>query len=199
MFLVSKEQGKSVMKEIVERYSFVEKNPDLIKKRLLSEQDMTTKFVLPMLQALYWDPLKIMRDGPEIHEKGFRERDIEASAQEKARRGGLPDFSLCGKYSKVPFFVEVKHPSKKLNLEKHLRKYKDGHVVFLTSFRESQLVVVGKGREKHVYPRFIARSPKLYVEEFENLWKHISNTLEAERTRRAIKAWRHGQRENMRI
>jgi hypothetical protein len=115
MFLVSKVQGKSIMKEIVERYSFVEKNPDLIKKRLLSEQDITTKFVLPMLRALNWDPLKIIRDGPEIHEKGFRERDIEASAQEKARRGGLPDFSLRRPGSEVPFFVEVKHPIKHLN------------------------------------------------------------------------------------
>lgn len=137
------------MKTIVKRYGFVEKNDYLAKKRLLSEQDITTKFVLPMLQALNWDPFKITRQGPEIHEKGFRERDIEASPQEKAKRGGLPDFSLRRIGSDVPFFVEVKHPCLRLNPERDLKKYRDGHLVFLTSFRESMLVRVGnKGKKR---------------------------------------------------
>jgi len=198
MFLVSKEQGRSMMKEIVERYDFVEKNPHLVKKRLLSEQDITTKFILPMLQALNWDPFKIMRDGPEIHEKGFRERDIEASAQEKAIRGGLPDFSLRRHGSEVPFFVEVKHPIKHLNRQRNLKKYRDGHLVLLTSFSESELVRVGKYGKKEPYEGFVACSPKLYVKEFDNLWKHVSNSYEAEGTRSALKAWRHGQRSSVR-
>ena len=196
--MVSKEQGKSMMKEIVERYSFVEKNPDLIKKRILSEQDIATKFVLPMLQALNWDPFKVMRDGPEIHEKGFRERDIKASVQEKARRGGLPDFSLRRLGSKVPFFVEVKHPIQHLNREKDLKKYRDGHLVLLTSFNESELVRVGKYGNKEPCEGFVACSPKLYVKEFDNLWKHVSNSYEAESTRSALKAWRQGQRPGVR-
>jgi len=187
-----------MIKEIVERYRFVEENPKLITKRLLSEQDITTKFALPMLVALNWNAMRITENGAEIHEKGFRERDLEGSAQEKAKIGGLPDFSLRRKNSKIPFFVEVKHPSLKLNPEKHLNKYRDGHIVFLTSFKESQLVVIGKGRKKQVYTNFEACNPTLYIEEFDNLWHHISNTKEAEGSRSAIKAWRLGQRKNRR-
>lgn len=47
--MVSKNQGKFIMKRVVERYSIVEKNPHLIKERLQLEQDVTTKFVLPFL------------------------------------------------------------------------------------------------------------------------------------------------------
>ena len=196
--MVSREQGKRMIKAIVERYGFVEKNPQLIKNRLLSEQDIATKFVLPMLQALNWDPFKIKPDGPEIHEKGFRVRDIEGSAQEKAKKGGLPDFSLRRTGSDVPFFVEVKHPIKHLNPKKDLKKYRDGHLVLLTSFKESKLVRVGKYGKKEPCKNFVACSPKLCVEEFDNLWKHVSNSYEAEGTRSALKAWRHGQRSSVR-
>jgi hypothetical protein len=192
--LVSKEQGKSMMKTIVERYGFVEKNDYFTKKRLLSEQDITTKFVLPMLRALNWDPFKITREGPEIHEKGFRERDIETTPQEKARRGGLPDFSLRRVGSDVPFFVEVKHTCLRLNPARDLKKYRDSHLVFLTSFRESMLVRVGKNRKKEVCKKFVACSPDLYVSKFDNLWNYVSNSYEAEGARSALKAWRHGKR-----
>lgn len=56
---------------------------------------------------------------------------------------------------------------------------------------------MGKNRKKHIYSKFIATSPRLYVEEFENLWNHVSNSVKAENTRRAIKAWRPGQRTNL--
>jgi len=189
--MVTKEQGKRMIEEIVGRYRLVEDNWDLVKKRVLSEQDISTKFVLPMLCALNWDPLKIMPEGPEdqkgpeIHEKGFRERGVE---------GGLPDFSLRSPSSKTPFFVEVKHPSLHLNLERALKKYKDGHVVFLPSFRESMLVRIGKNKKKEICKKFVACSPELYVKRFDNLWNYISNSYDAEDARRALKAWRHGQR-----
>lgn len=191
--MVSRQQGKRMVEAIVKRYSFLEEHSEVLKNEI-TEQDISTKFVLPMLQALNWDPLKMTLDGPEIHEKGFREKDIEGSVWEKVRHG-LPDFSLRGIYSKVPFFVEVKHPAKgKLKLEADLRNYRDGHLVFLTSFKESQFVVVGKQDRKYVYRKFKATSPKLYVKEFDNFWEHISNTREADGTRRAIKATRLGLR-----
>lgn len=191
--MVSKRQGKKMMEKIVERYTFLEKNRQLLKGRLLSEQDISTKFVLPMLEALNWDPLKITIDGPEMHEKGFRERNIEGDVWEKVSHG-LPDFSLRGTYSKVPFFVEVKHPVTGALSLKDLPTYEDGHLVFLTSFKESCLVVVGSRNKKNKYPKFTAISPKLYISEFDNLWKHVSNTKEADGTRRAIKATRPGVR-----
>jgi hypothetical protein len=179
-----------MMEQIVERYTFLEENPRLLKGRLLSEQDMSTKFILPMLEALNWDPLKITIDGPEVHEKGFRARDIKGDVWEKARHG-LPDFCLRGTYSKVPFFVEVKHPvTGALNL-RDLPTYEEAHLIFLTSFKESCLVVVGSRNKRYKYEKFTAISPKLYISEFANLWKHISNTKEADGTRRAIKAVRH--------
>jgi hypothetical protein len=73
--MVTERQGKSIMKEIVARYRRdVQKNPHILKDGLLSEQDITTKFVLPMLSALNWDVCKIDEKGyPEVHEKAFKE------------------------------------------------------------------------------------------------------------------------------
>jgi len=167
--MVTKNEGRKIMEKIVRRWRFVEENPGLITDRLLSEQDIITKFVLPMMKALNWDPLKIREDGPEVHEKGFRERDMEGSAQEKAKKGGLPDIILRGEYSDVPLFVEVKHPQIRTDEKNHLQKYRDGDIVFLTSFRESKLIRVGKNGEKEIFEKFIARNPELYVEKFDNL------------------------------
>jgi hypothetical protein len=193
--MVTKKQGKRIIKEIKDRFGLVEKN-GLLKRGVLTEQDITTKFVLPMLQALNWHPFKIApEDGPEIHEKGFRETKIAASSQEKARRGGLPDFSLRRAGSDILFFVEVKHPSLNLNPERDLKKYRDGHLVFLTSFKKSMFVRVGKNRKKEECADFIACSPDDYVKLFDNLWHYVSNSYEAERTRAAVRAWRPGQRE----
>lgn len=117
--MVTKNKAKTLMKNVVKRYSFVEENSDLIKKNLLSEQDIPTKFILPMLEALNWDIYEILTEGPLVHEKGFRERDIDGTPQEKAKHG-LPDFSLRCDYSSVPFFVEVKQPKITLNPSVHL-------------------------------------------------------------------------------
>jgi len=168
--LVSIVQGKSMMKDVVERYEKLEKeHPNFISEGKLTEQDISTKFTLPMLEALNWNKFAIEDYGPEIHEKGFRERNMQGTAQEKAKKGGLPDFILVGVYSRKPFFVEVKYPQKRLNRVKHLTKYRDGDIVFLTSFKESELVRVGRDGEKETYDGFIARSPPLYLSEFDNL------------------------------
>jgi len=180
--MVSRNEAKRQIAEIVERYGLLEKNQRLLKGRQLSEQDISTKFVLPMIYALNWDPYSITPNGPEIHEKGFREKRVE---------GGLPDFSLKGKYSKIPFFVEVKHPRVGINPKRDLKKYDNGHIVWLTSFKESLLVVIGNHKRKDVYPYFKAKSWKLYVNCFEDLWKYLSDTKHAERARAGIKSWRN--------
>ena len=188
-------QGKSMIKDVVERYDKLEReHPNFISDRKLTEQDIATKFILPMLEALNWNKLAIEDYGPEVHEKGFRERDIQGTSQEKAKKGGLPDFSLVGPYSRKPFFVEVKHPNIKLDKVKHLAKYRDGDIVFLTSFRESEFVRIGRNGEKEPYDKFIARSPHLYLSRFDNLWQYLSNSKKGEGYRRAVKAWRPGKR-----
>ena len=62
--MVSKTQGRAMIKSVVKYYGIVERNPHLLKDRLLSEQDITTKFVLPMLEALNWNRYKITEEGP---------------------------------------------------------------------------------------------------------------------------------------
>ena len=52
--MVTKDQGKRMIVDVVKRYRFVAENPNLISERYLSEQDIT-KFVLPMLAALNWN------------------------------------------------------------------------------------------------------------------------------------------------
>jgi len=135
-----------------------------------------------MLAALNWNPYSVTSGGPEIHEKGFREKDV---------KEGLPDFSLKGKYSKIPFFVEVKHPRVGINPQRDLKNYDDGQIVWLTSFKKSCLVIIGKHKRKDVYPYFKATSWRLYIDQFENLWKYLSNTSGAERARAGIKSWRN--------
>ena len=84
--MVTKKQGKRMIEEIVQAFSFVEENPNLIKDRHLSEQDITTKFVLPMLASLNWDIFRIDEKGPEVHEKAYREKSDVGK--------GLPDIIL---------------------------------------------------------------------------------------------------------
>ncbi len=183
-----KQRGLRMMEDLLKRYESAENN-GLLNNRVLSEQDITTKFVLPMLQALNWNPFDV--DGiPEIHEKGFRERDIERVVQKRVKEG-LPDFSLRRKGSDVAFFVEVKHPTLKLSPQKHLAKYKDGHLILLTSFKNSMLIRVGKNRKREQCDMFMATSPKLYVTEFDNLWKCASNSRDGDSCRRALKSWRN--------
>lgn len=95
--VVSKEQGKSMMEGLVKNYVFVEETLQFIKRGRLSEQDITTKFVLPMLEALNWNRYKFTVEGPEIHEKAFREKSDVGK--------GLPDITLKSENGTV--FVEV--------------------------------------------------------------------------------------------
>jgi len=171
--MISKGQGKSMMKKVVGRYGDVE---DHIKS--LSEGDITTKFVLPMLEALNWDIYKVTKKhGPEVHERAFREK----SNVDK----GLPDIRLESQNGTV--FVEVKKPPLGKKGIKDLRKYPDSDLIILTSFED--LKAFTRSRYKKPKVRYDSNYRK-YLEEFDHLWKILSNTKEAKRTRAAYKARR---------
>jgi hypothetical protein len=175
--MVTKKQGKRMMRDVLERYQFIRKNPDFIKEKHLSEQDFTTKFVLPMLEALNWNIYKISQKGPEVHEKAFREKsDV---------KKGLPDIVLKSKNGTV--FVEVKRPPLGKRGFPNLERYEDADVIALTSFEDLR-----------IYTRYKKNKPKSrsefdfekYVTEFDQLWHVLSNTVEGKRARAAYKATR---------
>lgn len=176
--MVSKEQGKSIMREVVDRYRSAERNPQLINERKLSEQDITTKFVLPFLEALNWDRYKISDDGePEVHEKAFREKSDVGK--------GLPDIRLRSENGTV--FVEVKRPGELKKGMVNLERYVDVDVIVLTTFKELK-----------VYTRFRTERPRprqtfnyhQYIPEFTQLWNLLSNSKKGKDTRAAFKATR---------
>ena len=175
--MVTKQQGKRMIEEIVQRYRFVEKNPKLISERRISEQDITTKFVLPMLATLNWNIFSIDEKGPEVHEKAFREKSDVSR--------GLPDIILERKNG--PGFVEVKRPPLGEKEVANLERYRDADVIALTSFEDLR-----------VYTRYEKNKPRLrfesnfemYLAEFDELWHILSNTNEGKRARAAYKATR---------
>ena len=166
--MVSKNRGKFMIKKVVERYSFVEENPQLIKNRLLSEQDVTTKFVLPMLEALNWNRFEITEKGPEIHEKAFREKSDVGK--------GLPDVILRSENGIV--FVEVKRPGEISKGMANLERYEDADLIVYTRYKKDK----PRLREKVNF--------KEYITEFNKLWNILSNTAKGKDTRAAIKATR---------
>jgi hypothetical protein len=175
--VVSKEQGKSMMEGLVKNYVFVEETLQLIKRGRLSEQDITTKFVLPMLEALNWNRYKFTVEGPEIHEKAFREKSDVGK--------GLPDITLKSENGTV--FVEVKRPGEIGKGMANLERYGDADLIVLTTFEDTR-----------VYTRYRNQKPrkrfefnfKQYVTEFDQLWKILSNSKKGKSTRAAIKATR---------
>jgi hypothetical protein len=163
--------------DVVKRYRFVTRNPNLINERHLSEQDITTKFVLPMLAALNWNVNEISEKGAEVHEKAFREKSDVSK--------GLPDIILTSMNGRV--FIEVKRPPLGEIEIVNLERYEDADVIALTSFEDLK-----------VYTRYKKNRPKLrfesdcekYVAEFDELWHILSNTDEGKRVRAAYKATR---------
>lgn len=171
---MSKSEAKSQLQEIVERFSQI---PKKTIRECFSEQDITTKFVLPMLEALDWNVYKVTDEGPEVHEKAFREKaDVSK---------GLPDIMLRSENGTV--FVEVKKPPLGRKGMTNLERYKDADLIVLTSFEDLKVYIsYGRGkpclREKLSY--------RGYIENFDLLWKILSNTREGKNSRAAYKATR---------
>lgn len=170
--MISKKQGKSMMQEILKRYSFVEKDPGF-REWPLSEQDLKTKFVVPMLQALNWD----------IY-------DLNQVREQKNFFGLLPDFQLTDVHDKI-ILVEVKPASSYDKLRNDLKKYSDNPeirkkaaVVFLTTFKDSRICTLGK--EKGM--RTMEISCSHYIYDFNKLWNYLSNSEEGFKTRTYEKA-----------
>jgi hypothetical protein len=175
--MVTKDQGKRMIADVVKRYRFVAKNPNLISERYLSEQDITTKFVLPMLAALNWNVYEISEKGPKVHEKAFREKSNVSK--------GLPDIILTSMNGRV--FVEVKKPPLGEKEIANLERYGDADVIVLTSFKD--LKVYTRYKKNRPKPRFESDFER-YVVEFDQLWHVLSNTDEGKRARAAYKATR---------
>lgn len=173
MFL-RKSEAKKKLTGVVERFSSIARKT--IKEKL-SEQDITTKFVLPMFEALNWNIYRINEQCSEVHEKAYREK----SAVGK----GLPDITLRSKNGTV--FVEVKKPPLGKKGMANLERYADADLIVLTSFEDLK-----------VYTCYRKQKPKLryesnyktYIEEFGELWKILSNTKKGKSTRAAYKATR---------
>lgn len=178
--MVSEPQGKKMMEKIVQRYSLVNRNSFLVKDKHISEQDITTKFVLPMLAALNWDTYKIRKNGPEVHEKAYREKSNVGK--------GLPDIILNSENGKI--FVEVKKPPLKSQGTSNLERYGDSNLVVLTSFEK--LILYCRYKKNKPFPRRELRFDQ-YVPKFRKLWHILSNTEEGKHARAGFKATRHAK------
>ena len=170
--MVNKKQGKLMMKEILERYSFVEKDQQL-REWPPSEQDLKTKFVVPMLQALNWDVY-----------------DFNQVREQKNFFGLIPDFILRDDHDKI-ILVEVKPTSAYNELKNDLKKYRDNPivrkkaaVVFLTTFKDCRICTLGKKKGM----RTMEISCSHYISDFDKLWNYLSNSEEGFKTRTYEKA-----------
>jgi len=170
--MVSKKQGRLMMRRILERYSSLEKDRQL-RERPPSEQDLKTKFVVPMLQALNWDVY-----------------DFNQVREQKNFFGLLPDFILSDDYGKT-ILVEVKPTSAYNELENDRKKYSDNPnvrrkaaVVFLTTFKDSRICTLGKKKGM----RTMEISCSHYISDFDKLWNYLSNSEEGFKTRTHEKA-----------
>jgi len=174
--VVTRNQGRILMREAVERFQSFE----CIRARrnkLLSEQDITTKFVLPMFESLNWSRFKITNKGPEIHEKAFREKG-------KVQKG-LPDIALKSRNGTV--YVEVKRPPLGRKGTKNLDRYEDADLVALTSFEDLKVYVRHKKDPPTERAHFKFTE---YVDKFDDLWKILSNTKIGKEARAGYKASR---------
>jgi hypothetical protein len=166
-----KSEGKRKLDQIIERYSMIP--PNTLRK--LSEQDITTKFVLPMLESFNWNVYKITEEGPEIHEKAFKERrDVHK---------GLPDIILTSQNGKI--FVEVKRPPLREAHAIELQKYKKSDLIVLTSFEDLRMYTLFGKRPKQ---RYACANYTSYPKEFNKLWDILSNSEKGKATRAAYKA-----------
>jgi hypothetical protein len=176
--MVNLEEGKKKMEEVVKRFSDLQ-NSFPLKEKSLSEQDITTKFVLQMFSALNWNLYRIDPElGPEVHEKAFKEKEDVSK--------GLPDVCLSSKYGTI--FVEVKKPPLKLQGKSNLDRYEDADLIVLTSFEE--LAIYCRYRKNKPV---ICRGPFHYTEylkNFDEIWNILSNTEKGKNTRGAYRATR---------
>jgi hypothetical protein len=174
MSALEKTEGRKRLSDVIERYSEALEKDTLSK---LSEQDITTKFVLPMLEAFGWDVLKVGKEGPEVHEKAFKDKSDVGK--------GLPDIRLSSSNGVV--FVEVKKPPLKTENISNLFRYEDSDLVVLTSFEDLKFYTRYKKGEPKARSHF---NHKSYLEHFDELWNLLSNTRKGKATRAAVKATR---------
>lgn len=168
---MNKSEAKNKLNKIITRFSRIPKRP----LGKLSEQDITTKFVLPMLESFNWDMYQISKEGPEIHEKAFKQKlDVHK---------GLPDIILTSKNGTI--FVEVKKPPLRESHTTELQKYEQSDLIMLTSFEDLRLYT-HYGRQK--LKLIMSASFTRYIDEFDKLWSILSNSIAAKHSRAGYKA-----------
>ena len=172
---LDKDDGKKRLDKVLKRYTEALEEKAVGK---LSEQDVTTKFVLPMLEAFGWDMYKVEAEGPEVQEKALKDKSDVAK--------GLPDIKLSSENGVV--FVEVKKPPLQNKNVSNLFRYEDSDLVVLTSFED--LIVYTRYKKGKPKARFHFNF-KSYSEHFDKLWNLLSNTKKGKATRAAIKATRY--------
>ena len=165
---IDKVKGLRKMKEIMNRYRM-----DEFFIYELSEQDLKTKFIVPMLQALNWD----IYDSQEVREQ-------------KNFFGLLPDFMLTDKHGQI-ILVEVKPPYAHGQLKKDRMKYrnntnvrKEARVILLTTFKDTEIYTLGRVKGQ----RIVKVSCLQYISEFDKLWAYLSNSEVGFKTRTYEKA-----------
>jgi len=168
---LNKSESKKRVKIIVEQYAH---DHQRYKKNPPTEQDLQRNYILPMLQALNWN----------IY-------NLEKVRQEKFIGDIQPDIYLVDEAGNI-VCIEVKPDFQKLFPETDLEKYTvervkrlGTRVVWLTSFKESQLHIFAEKSKKRIVKNITSRE---YSARFDILWKYLSNDKEGIRTRAALKA-----------
>jgi len=172
--LLNKEKGRDKMAHVILEYNKLKEW-----RNRLQERDITTKFVIPWLQALNWNIYGVTKHGLEVSEQGFPGQIKE----------GQPDIRLQSKTGKI-VIVEVKKrlPEEPIWILKGYARYKTRKgkslIVVLTDFRKTYVYTRGrKGLQKR---GFFALDN--YLEKFNDLWRLLSNSPKATRKRAALKA-----------
>jgi len=154
------DKAKSKIGELEQRFR------DLGGKRgFFTEQDTSTKFIMPLLEALGWN----IYDINEVREKGY----LDSLDQKK----GLPDCVLF--IDNEPYAViEIKpirfgNIDKELVVSKILQKAQDlkAKYAVVTSFRKTKIYSPETGSEQ---ANFFIEAICEYETKFEDLWKFLS-------------------------
>ena len=156
-----KDKGKSKIRELERRFRELGG-----KRRLFTEQDTSTKFIMPLLEALGWD----IYDFNEVREKGY----LDSSDQKK----GLPDCVLF--INDKPYVVIESKPMRFGNIDKEgitrkiLQEAKDldAKYAVITSFAKTKIYDSKTGSEQASFD--LIGSVCEYETKFGELWKFLS-------------------------
>ena len=163
--------------EIVQHYKELERY-----RGQLMEHDITTKFVLPLFEALNWNIYRFSKRGLEVSEQGFS-----GDLGTKEIKEGQPDIRLASKSGKI-VFVEVKR-----ELSGTPTRYLKGYDRYMTGKGRSKFIVLTDFKRMFIFTKgkkgLVQRevfSLDDYLTCFDKLWRYLSNSPKAIKKRAAI-------------